>query len=204
MNIDNKKSNKKFRNIKREIRILGLDDAPFTAHTCDPVMVVGTVFRAGYWLDGVLRTYITGDGNDSTSKIITMVNNSRHKDQLGVIMSDGITFGGFNIINIQKIFEATDIPVIAVMRKYPKFDKIKKALKKFDDWKERWKHVLDAGEVFKIQNEEIIYIQTCGIDIGDAKEIIKLSTTRSAIPEPIRAAHIIAAGIVTGESKGSA
>lgn len=198
--------NKKFRNIKREIRILGVDDAPFAPHTTQPVMLIGTVFRAGDWLDGVLRTYITGDGRDSTKKIISLVNLTRHKDQLGVMMLDGITFGGFNTANIREIFRATGIPVIVIMRKYPNFEKIKKALMHFEDWEKRWKNVLDAGEVYKIENdhEEAIYIQIHGIDMKDAEEIVKLSTTRSAIPEPIRVAHIIAAGVVTGESRGSA
>ncbi len=196
--------NKKFRNIKREIRILGIDDSPFPAHTTHPVMVIGTVFRAGEWLDGVLRTYIQGDGRDATAKIISMVNSTRHKDQLGVIMLDGITFGGFNVINIKKIFQETGVPVIVIMRKYPNFEKIQKALKRFNDWGERWQDILDAGEVYKIENNENIYIQINGIDLEDAKDIIKLSTTRSAIPEPVRAAHLIAAGVVTGESKGNA
>jgi len=47
-------------------------------------------------------------------------------------------------------------------------------------------------------------MQIYGIEREDAEDIVKLSTTRSAIPEPVRVAHIIAAGIVTGESKGSA
>ena len=196
--------NKKFRIIKQEIRILGVDDAPFKPHTHDPVMVVGTVFRAGIWLDGVLRTYIKCDGTDATEKITGMVNGSRHKDQLGVIMLDGITFGGFNVANIQQIFHDTGIPVIVIMRKYPNFDKIKKALKRFNDWEKRWNNVVDAGNVHKVENNEPIYIQTYGIEVEDAEGIVKLSATRSAIPEPVRAAHIIAAGITTGESKGSA
>ncbi len=196
--------NKKFRNIKREIRILGVDDSPFPAHTTQLVMVIGTVFRAGEWLDGVLRTFIQGDGRDATTKIIEMVKNTRHKDQLGVIMLDGVTFGGFNVINIQEIFRATGIPVIVIMRKYPNFEKIKKALQRFDDWEERWKDITDAGKVYEIENDENIYIQINGIDLEDAKEIIRLSTTRSAIPEPVRVAHLIAAGVVTGESKGNA
>ncbi|MEN6592351.1 MAG: DUF99 family protein [Methanobacterium sp.] len=196
--------NKKFRNIKREIRILGIDDSPFPAHTTQPVMIIGTVFRAGEWLDGVLRTFIQGDGRDATDKIINMVNSTRHKDQLGVIMLDGVTFGGFNVINIQKIYEETGIPVIVIMRKYPNFEKIQKALKRFEDWQERWQDIKDAGPVYKIENEEDIYIQINGIDIEDAEEIIRLSTTRSAIPEPLRVAHLIAAGVVTGESKGNA
>jgi len=183
---------------------LGIDDAPFTPRTSGEVMLIGTVFRGGTWLDGVLRTQIIIDGSDATDKIVKMVCSSRNKDQLGVIMLDGITFGGFNIVNIKEIFEKTEIPVIVVMRKFPNFDKIQTALKRFKDWEKRWNRVLIAGEVHKVENEETIFIQTYGISLDDAKEIIKISTTRSAIPEPVRAAHIIAAGVETGESKGNA
>ncbi len=196
--------NKKFRKIKQEIRILGIDDAPFTPWTKKKVMVIGTVFRGGNWLDGILRTYILVDGSDATDNITRMINNSRHKDQLRVIMLDGITFAGFNVVNIRELFEATEIPVVVIIRKFPRFEKIKKALKKFDDWERRWNSVLDAGRVYKVENEEPIYIQAYGIDIEDAKEIVRISTTRSAIPEPIRVAHLIAAGVATGESKGNA
>ena len=195
---------KKFRIIKQEIRILGVDDSPFPSHTTEKVMLVGTVFRAGNWLDGVLSTYVYGNGTDATEKISEMVKNSRNLGQLGVIMLDGITFGGFNLVNVRQIFESTGVPVIVIMRKIPNFDSIKKALKRFDDWEDRWANVLEAGEVYKVDNPEPIYMQIYGIEREDAKDIIRLSTTRSAIPEPLRVAHIIAAGIVTGESKGSA
>ena len=195
---------KKFRIIKQEIRILGVDDSPFPSHTTEKVMLVGTVFRAGNWLDGVLSTHIYGDGTDATEKISKMVTNSRNLGQLGVIMLDGITFGGFNLVNVRQIFESTGVPVIVIMRKIPNFEHIKKALKRFDDWEDRWANVLEAGEVYKVDNPEPIYMQIYGIEREDAEDIIRLSTTRSAIPEPLRVAHIIASGIVTGESKGSA
>lgn len=195
---------KKFRIIKQEIRILGVDDSPFPSHTTEKVMLVGTVFRAGNWLDGVLSTYIKGDGTDATEKIADMVKNSRNLGQLGVIMLDGITFGGFNLVNIRKIYESTGVPVIVIMRKIPNFESIKKALKKFDDWENRWANVIEAGEVYKVENTEPVYMQIHGIEMEDAEDIVRLSTTRSAIPEPLRVAHIIAAGIITGESRGSA
>ena len=198
---------KKFRSIKQEIRILGVDDAPFVPHTQEQVMLIGTVFRAGMWLDGVLRTFITVDGNDATDSLIKMVNNSRHLEQLRVMMLDGITFGGFNVVDIHKIFLETGVPVIVIMRKYPDLESIKKALKKFSNWENRWNCILEAGEIYKIDKihkKEPIYMQTSGIGKEDAQEIVILSSTRSAIPEPIRAAHIIAAGVTTGESKGNA
>ncbi|MDD3754031.1 MAG: DUF99 family protein [Methanobacterium sp.] len=198
---------KKFRNIKQEIRILGVDDAPFTPHTHEQVMLVGTVFRAGNWLDGVISTHITIDGNDATDSLIEMVNKSRHQDQLGVMMLDGITFGGFNVVDIKKVFQETGVPVIVIMRRYPDLPSIKKALKNFNNWEEKWKHFLEAGEIYQtdeIHKKDSVYMQTSGISKEDAQKIVILSTTRSAIPEPIRVAHIIAAGITTGESKGNA
>lgn len=200
----NKTEIKKFRSIKQEIRILGVDDSPFPTHTKEEVMLVGTVFRAGNWLDGVLSTHVQGDGIDATHKITEMVLNSRNMGQLGVIMLDGITFGGFNVVNIRELYEATGIPVIVIMRKIPSFEGIKNALKRFPDWKDRWANIVEAGEVHRVDGDESIYMQIHGIKIEDAMEIVKLSTTRSFIPEPLRVAHIIAAGIVTGESHGSA
>ncbi len=158
-------------------------------------------------MDGVLRTFITVDGHDATDSLIHMVNNSRHLEQLGVMMLDGITFGGFNVVDIHRIFQETGVPVIVIMRKYPNLESIKKALQKFQDWEQRWNHILEAGEIYKINKihkHEPIYMQTSGITEEDAQEIVILSATRSAIPEPIRAAHIIAAGVTTGESKGNA
>jgi uncharacterized protein len=111
------------------------------------------------------------------------------------------------VVDIHRIFQETGVPVIVIMRRYPDLESIKNALRIFPEWEERWKRIMGAGEIYKIdkiQNQEPIYMQTCGISKEDAKEIVILSATRSAIPEPIRAAHIIAAGVTTGESKGNA
>ena len=197
--------NRNFRQIKSEIRILGIDDAPFTPRSDEDVLLVGTVFRGGHWLDGVLTTKIRVDGDDATEKIVEMVNGSRHLNQLRVIMLDGLTFGGFNVADINEISSRTGLPVIVVVRKYPDLEGIRIALKhRFPDWKKRWQMIDDAGEIHRVESTETVYIQTAGIDQEDAAEIVRLSTTRSSIPEPLRAAHLIASGVKLGESRGSA
>ncbi len=197
--------NVKFKSIKEEIRILGIDDAPFKEKGKGRTLIVGTVFRAGHWLDGVLSRKIKVDGMDATKKIIDMVNKSRHKPQLRVIMLDGITFGGMNSANIQTIYEKTGIPVIVINRKKPNFKNIKKALEHFPDKEKRWECVEAAGKMHKVKlNKYSLYIQTSGILLKDAEKIVKISCTRSHIPEPLRAAHLIAAGVTEGESRGRA
>ena len=115
---------KKFGAIKPEIRILGVDDGVFTPHKKTLALVVGVVFRGGYWLDGVMHTKVEVDGFDSTQKIVSMIVNSPHHKQLRVIMLDGITYAGFNIVNIRDLNEETNLPVIAMTRDEPDLDKI--------------------------------------------------------------------------------
>ena len=138
-------------------------------------------------------------------KIIEMVNKSRHKAQLRVIMLDGLTFGGMNFADIQKINEKTELPVIVVNRKKPRFEMIKNALKHFKDSEKRWKLVEKAGEMRQINvGSHNLFVQTAGIELSDAQKILKLSCTRAKIPEPLRVAHLIAGGLISGESRGRA
>ena len=58
-----------------------------------------------------------------------------------------------------------------------------------------------AGEIYSVGK---IYIQIAGLTLSDAKQILKITCTRSLIPEPIRTAHLMAAGISKGESSGHA
>ena len=190
--------------IKPETRILGIDDS--SLHT-DRVMIVGAVFRGGDWLDGVLRSYITKDGTDATDAIIRMVTKSKHFGHVSVLMRDGITYGGFNVVDITEVFEKTGIPVIAVMRDYPDLGRIRAALEHLSDPGPRWEVINRAGEIHKVVTRKggnPVYLQHCGIELEDAMEVMRMSSTHSNIPEPLRAAHLIATGIVCGESTGKA
>jgi len=199
----------KFYKIKDEIRILGIDDSPFNFHKDKRVMLIGTIFRGGSWLDGILKSEIKVDGTDATEKIIEMIRKTKHKD-LRVIMLDGLTFGGFNLVDIEEIFKKTKLPVIVIIRQMPDFERIITVLKEInknkEDYEFRLKCIKKAGKPKKVETKKgkFIYIQYIGIKFEDAKEIVKLSSTRSLIPEPIRVAHLIASGIVLGESRGGA
>ena len=186
--------------MKKEVRLIGIDDAPFDKFKKGNVFIVGTIFRGGDWIDGVLSTKVKIDGNNSTSKLIEMINKSKFKPQIQAILLDGIAFGGFNIVDVQELNKETKIPVIVVIRKNPDFKNIKEALKKIGK-ENKYELIEKAGNVYKVGK---IYIQLTGISLEKARQILKVSCTRSLIPEPIRVAHIIASGIIEGESKGGA
>lgn len=192
--------------LKSEIRILGFDDGAFTAKSNQLVPVIGVIFRGGKFLDGALMTDVRVDGTEATDKIVKLINSTRHKKQLKVIMFDGITLAGFNIVDIKKLNEETGIPIIVINRKRPNLKNVKNALKNFEDFEERWKMILNAGRIKKMRVREArdVFYQAIGMSDEEAREVIELSTTRSFIPEPLRVAHILASAIVTGESHGRA
>jgi len=184
--------------IKPEIRVLGVDDGVFIPRIEALVPVVGVVFRGGYWLDGVLHTKIVVDGFDATDKISSMITNSPHYKQLRVIMLNGITFAGFNIVDIKTLYAETRLPVIAVTREKPNLVEIREALKHLLKSEERWNAVLNAGEISEtttMHEKAKIYMQVAGISEEDAQKILRLTSTRSNIPEALRVAHLIASGI---------
>lgn len=190
--------------MKKQIRILGIDDSPFNFNQKFST-IIGVVMRGGQYLDCVLSRSITVDGIDSTNVCIDMVNKSRFKEQLRAILIDGIAFGGFNIVNIKELFNETGIPIISITRDEPNYESMKKALmNNFKNWKSRF-NMIKEGDLHKINtNYKPIYIKYVGISYIEAKEIIELSTIRGVIPEPIRIAHLIASGITRGESYGKA
>ncbi len=189
--------------MKKEIRLLGIDDAPFDLKD-ETVLVIGTFFRGGEFMDGVLSTRVDVDGEDATLKSIEMVNKSKFKSQLQAILLDGIAFGGFNVVNIETIYKHTSIPVIVVVRKMPDFEKLEKTLQKLG-MEEKYLLMEKAGKPQEVALKRgKIYIQTAGISFEKAKKLLQVCCTRSFVPEPIRVAHLIGAGVVKGESKGRA
>jgi hypothetical protein len=183
--------------VKPEIRVLGVDDGVFTPRVKGFVPVVGVVFRGGYWLDGVMHTKIKVDGFDATSKIATMILNSPHYKQLRVIMLNGITFAGFNVADIKKLAAKTKLPVISVTREKPNFPKIREALKNLPKSEERWTAMQNAGKIFEVctrSGGEKIYVQFSGILEKDTEKILRVTSTRSNIPEALRVAHLVASG----------
>ena len=176
-----------------------MDDGKFIPHSKNQAPVVGIVFRGGYWLEGVMSTIIAVDGFDATENIAKMITISPHCRQLRVIMLNGITLGGFNVVDIKELTAQTGLPVIAVMSKKPNLEEVHSALKNLPRSDERWAAVMSAGRNFPGYYDRAgrrkIYVEIAGISKSVAEQVLRLTSTRSKIPEPLRVAHLVASGI---------
>jgi endonuclease V-like protein UPF0215 family len=195
---------KKFHSIKSEIRILGIDDGRFVPHTKGKVEVVGVVYRGAYWFEGIMCTRVKIDGVDATRKISNMICNSNLYGEIRIVLLNGLTFAGFNVVDIKKLFQKTKLPVISIVRKKPDLNEIKKAIKNLPDFEFRWKAMENAGELFTVKTRNgynPIYIQKAGILFEDATKILKKASIISNVPEPLRVSHIIASGLICLKEK---
>ena len=179
----------------KELRVLGIDDSHFEQgdETC---LVIGALYRSSHrqngYVESVLSTKIEVDGEDATEKFAELVKGSKGRPD--AIMLQGITFAGFNIVDLAELSSLTNLPTVAVLRKQPNFDEIRAALENVPNSEERWKRLKAAGE---IHNTGKIFYQAAGTD--SAEEIISATTVHGNMPEPVRLAHVIASGVILGE-----
>ncbi len=181
--------------IKREIRIVGVDDAPLATKRANRVDIFGVVYRGGYWFDGLMKGDVEVDGIDATERIAQMILISRHFKQLRIIMLHGLTFAGMNIVDLRTLYDMTQLPTIVVMDRKPRMADFEEAIEKLENSQLRKTALNAAGEITQIRtklNAKPIYVQFIGLKLDQLKEVMNVSCTRSRLPEPIRVAHMIA------------
>jgi len=157
------------------------------------------------YVEGVLFTSCSVDGDDAGKVIEAMVRGSRFREQVRLIMIDGVALGGFNVVDIQELNGSLNVPVITVSRNEPDLVSIESALKAhFPDWRRRLE-IIVRNKVREVELPEgKVFLASVGIEEKDADAMVRRCTVRGCLPEPVRLAHLMATALVRGESKGKA
>lgn len=186
---------------KEKSKIVGWDDGSFDLEEDQQTPLIGVVMSGGIRVEGVLKTEIEVDGLDATEKLISVVSKSKHFKELSLIALAGVTFGGFNVADINKVSRETGLPVLAVTRKEPNLQAFESALHNLPNFQRRWKAVRKAGKVYRHNLKgRKVYFQTEALTLEGAKRILEITASTSVLPEPLRLAGMIARAIVRGES----
>jgi hypothetical protein len=169
------------------------------------VPVVAALVRAPSYLEAVMTSQVTVDGDDADEVIEGMVLGSRYREQIAAVLVDGIALGGFNVVDIVRLNHSTGIAFATVTRDRPDPEAIGSALQKHFSDHERRMEVISRLPLHEMRTDHSpIYVTMAGIDPHQLAELLRLCTVQGAIPEPLRAAHLIATAMVKGESYGRA
>lgn len=177
--------------------VIGFDDAPFSdAHRGD-VLVVGAVY-AGERLSGVLSGKVRRDGANATRVLAGLVRGSHFYPHLHAVLLQGIAVAGFNVVDLDGLHDALGIPVLVIARKRPDLNAIRRALfERVPGGVRKWRLIERAGPMESLAG---VFVQRKGLSLSEAERLIHQFAINGHIPEPLRSAHLIAAGIALGQS----
>lgn len=181
--------------------VVGFDDGPFPrAHRGD-VPVVGCVFSETTFT-GVVSGKVRKDGRNATEVLARLVTTSKWAPQLQLVMLQGIALGGFNVVDLADLRRLTGLPVLVVARRAPDLGSMRDALlSRVPGGARKWTLVEAAGPMEPCGG---VFVQRAGLSPEAAADVITRTALHGRIPEPLRAAHLVAGGVWGGESRGRA
>lgn len=158
--------------------------------------------RLGGRIDGFFIEKITVDGDDSTDAIISIWKRIRPQT-LAAILLDGVTMGGMNIVDIEKLHTETGVPIICVTRKNASIESMKEVVKRHFPGNNHKMAVLSELSLVSIElkHERKVFCNLKGIEMKDAKIILGMQCVLNLLPESVRISHMLGACMKFGSSK---
>jgi hypothetical protein len=173
---------------------VGVEDGSFLRGITRKAFLAAVLVR-GVKVEDVKIAEITVDGLDATKKLVEILSGW----EFAAILLAGVSFAGFNLIDPLVIHEKFEKPVVIISRTKPDNRAVKQALQQhFEDWRIRWNVFEKLGPVHKINvlaGEPPVYVETVGVSIKWAHDLIRALAVLSRVPEPIRVARLIARGL---------
>ena len=176
---------------KKGLRGLAIAES-FTRNSKKSVLA-GVVMRRDFVIDGFVFGNATIEGNDATDTILSMFEKLNRPD-ISYLLISGIIISMYNIVDLKKISETLDIPVIGVTYQdsqgiddsirhhFP--DSYESKLKEYSELKDR--------EKITLHTTHDIFIRKEGCTISDVKHLLDELTLQGSFPEPLRVAQLLA------------
>jgi len=175
-----------------------VDDSPFEFRKSKATWLIGAVYRGNLWMEGVMVGMIEVDGMDATDVIRRMIANPKFSSQIRVVFLDGITFGGFNLVDMDELHRKTGVPVVSIVERMPDIDRIKRSMRALSNSEKRLEIVLRAGQPRKVRlkgTDKPLYVQSRGISGDELTHLLESSRNAGTVPEALRTARMIASAL---------
>lgn len=182
--------------VGRAIRAIGFDDAPFPHRPGARVHLAGVVC-SGTRFEGMVWGHVRRDGWDATEAVARLLLGGKFLPQLHLVLLDGLSFGGFNLVDLEALARRIGRPCVAVMRRPPDLAAVERAVRRLPRPERRLRVIERAGPVHLAPP---FAFQVRGAAPGQVAEALARLTDRGHVPEPLRLAHLVGAAVVLGES----
>ncbi len=180
----------------KTLRAVGFDDAPFARGRRGDVGVAGVVC-AGTRFEGLVWGRLRQDGWNATDALAGLLLGGKFLPQLHLVLLDGVSFGGLNLVDLAALAERLGRPCVAVMRRPPALAAMERAVRTLPHPERRLALLRAAGPIHR---EGTFTFQVAGAGPAEIGLALARLTDRGAVPEPLRLAHLVGAAVRRGES----
>jgi Uncharacterized conserved protein len=188
--------------VKSGGRVLGVAES----YKGDQSTVAGTVVRADRVVDGFAFGTCTVGGTDATDAVLSVVDRLGRAD-IQAVMIAGIAPAWYNIIDLHRLQESTDLPTLSVsFEASPGLEAAIAAAFEGDERQRRLETYraqpprqpvagIDAaanGDDHR-EDEPALFVRAVGLSVERATAIVR-AVTENSRPEPVRVARLAARG----------
>jgi endonuclease V-like protein UPF0215 family len=179
--------------------VLGVDDAPFTKGRDREVPIVGVLMEGADLVESVAIGSFPVDGDDPAGYLAGWIRGLRAYRSIQAILVGGVTIAGLGLIELDTLASSLRRPVLAVTRRDPSDSELRRALRAAG-LSDRIP-ALDRSPP-ALQVAPGLYVAAAGLTPGEAAALVRQTLGKSRLPEPLRIAHLVAAALASGESRG--
>ncbi|UCE86780.1 MAG: DUF99 family protein [Deltaproteobacteria bacterium] len=179
--------------------VVGIDDGPFEKRQREPVPIVGVMMEGPDLVEAVAITRFPVDGAGATEFLVDWIRGLRLHPTLQGIVLGGVTIAGLGVVDIEALSRSLQVPALVVTRRDPANHRLREAFEAAG-LAERLAVVERTARAFEAKPG--VYLAHAGIERDAALRLLRGMLRKSKLPEPLRVAHLIAAALVSGESRG--
>lgn len=175
--------------MKQGVRALGIAES----YRGDQSTLAGVVVRADRVVDGFVFGSCTVGGLDATDTICELYDRLDREDVRYLLIA-GIAPAWYNIVDIARLHEQTDIPALSVS--FEESNGLEPAIREAFDGEaasrrlDRYQSLPDRKQVSVPGGT--IFLRGVGIDEEDGERVVRAFTPEGSRPEPLRVARLAA------------
>ncbi len=179
--------------------LIGIDDGPFTKGVDRETPLVAVLMEGASLVEGVALSRFPVDGADVSAFLARWIGSLRFGPAAQGLVFGGLTMAGLAVLDPEALAGATGLPVLVVNRREPGDAGVAQALRAAR-LEARLELLARAPRSLPLLDG--LHVAFAGTDAEGARRLLAPATGKSVLPEPLRVAHLIAAALARGESRG--
>ncbi|HPE63457.1 MAG TPA: DUF99 family protein [Methanothrix sp.] len=185
---------------KRGVRVLGVAES--FLKTEPQSRLAGVVMRKDLRIDGFGFARISVGGDDATEGVLDIWRGLERSD-VNAILLNGSIISWFNIVDLDVVFQETEIPVISLT--YEESAGIEGYIREYfphPEEKIEMYRRLGPREPVRLKTGFEVYARSLGATAEETKGLLNSFILEGKIPEPLRVARLLARSVLAEDLRG--